>query len=68
MPYERMQGKQLKREVVEFGECVWYYKPGTKGKNKMEPRWESGIRLGIRDESGEIAIVTEGGVLKGNTI
>ena len=62
--YERMKGKQFKREVAEFGECVWYFKPGIKGKNKMEPRWESGIWLGIRDVSGEIIVGTAEGVLK----
>ena len=41
------------RKVAEFGECVWYLKPGTKGKYKWEERWGNGVWLGIRDESGE---------------
>ena len=41
--YERTTGKNFTREVAEFGECVWYYIPGIKGRQKMEPRWESGM-------------------------
>ena len=46
---ERLKGKRFKREVAEFGECVWYFKPGIAGTNKMKPRWESGIWLGVRE-------------------
>ena len=30
----------------------------------MQPRWDTGIWLGIRDESGEVIIGTSKGVLK----
>ena len=50
--------------MADFGERVWYYIPGIKGREKMSPRWESGIWLGVRDESGEILIGTAEGVLK----
>ncbi len=49
---------------MEFGECVWYYKPGIAGKSKLESRYETGVWLGFRDRSGESYIGTNKGVLK----
>ncbi len=62
--YQRVRGKAFRKEVMEFGECVWYYKPGIKGKSKLEPRYESGVWLGMTDRSGETYIGTPEGVLK----
>ena len=59
-----MQGNKFVREVAEFGEHAWYYNPGIAGRDKLDVRWESGIWLGIRDESGEVIIGTSKGVLK----
>ena len=53
---------------MEFGECVWYLKPKSKGKHKAENRWENGVWLGVRDESGEYIIGTEGGTIKVRTV
>ena len=39
-----------------------------KCKNKMKSRWASGIWLGIRDESGEVIIGTDEGVIKCRTV
>ena len=50
--YKRVKGKEFKKELVKFGEGVWYLKPKSKGKNKAECRWEDGVYLGVRDESG----------------
>ena len=36
---ERLTGKRCRREQVEFGECVMYLKPGTKGKYRGDSRW-----------------------------
>ena len=41
-----------------------YLEPGTKGQDKFNCRWERGVWLGIRDESGEIIIGTPDGVVK----
>ena len=62
--WERMKGKKFKGELAEFSEAVWYRKPGMKGKTKFEPRWETGIWLGIRQESGEGSGGTSEGVIK----
>ena len=63
-----MQGKKFAREVAEFGEHVWYYKPGITGRDKLDVRWESGRRLGIRDESGQVIIGTRKGILKAGSV
>ena len=36
---ERVKGRKFRREVCEFGEWVWYLKPGYKGTHKWEERW-----------------------------
>ena len=66
--YERLKGKQFKKAVAEFGECVWYLMPKTKGNDKLSLRWGDGIWLGIREESGEAIIGTRSGVIKTNTL
>ena len=62
--YRRWKGKDFKREVAEFGEQVLYLKMGTKGKNKLDSRWERGIWLGVKDSTGEIIVGTPEGVVK----
>ena len=49
-PHRRLRGKKFNRAMVEFGECIWYLKPGTKGQYKRETRWANGVFLGIREE------------------
>ena len=48
----------------EFGEQVLYLKPGSAGKEKFDARWERGIFLGMKEDSGEWYIGTDSGVLK----
>ena len=62
--YRRVKGKEFRRPIAEFGETVLYLKPGTKGIDKLAYRWEKGIWLGIMDESGEVIIGAELGVVK----
>ena len=47
-PYKRLKGKEFKKEILKIGECVWFLKPQSKGKNKAESRWLNGIWLGVR--------------------
>ena len=63
-PHRRLRGKKFNRAMVEFGECIWYLKPGTKGKYKKDTRWANGVFLGVREESGEYVIGTPEGVIK----
>ena len=64
-PHRRLRGRNFKKEITEIGESVWYLKPKSRGKAKLRSRWSSGIWLGIREESGEVIIGTNGGVRKG---
>ena len=52
----------------EFGEQVLYLKPGSAGNNKFDARWERGIFLGMREDTGEWYIGTGTGVLKVRTV
>lgn len=62
--YERRKGKRFLRTLPEFGECVRYLKPQSVGKEKLESRWESGVFAGPREESGEICVMSDQGVIK----
>ena len=44
-----------------------YLKPESVGKDKAESRWEDGVYLGVRGESGELIIGTSSGVIKAKT-
>ena len=62
------KGKSFKGEWVEFGQCVWYLKPNTRGKYKGDSRWGTGVWLGFRDESNEILVGTDKGIIKVRTV
>ena len=49
--YERRGGKKFKRELAELGGSIWYLKPGSAGKDKLDERWV--MDLGIIEESCE---------------
>ena len=48
----------------EFGELVGHLKPGAKKSDEFCARWERGIRLIMCEESGEIIVYTECGVVR----
>ena len=55
----------LKKALPEFSECVMYLKtPLHKGREKLEPKWESGVYLGIHEKSQELVIGTPEGAVK----
>lgn len=66
--YQRLKGRRLFGEWVEFGECVWFLLPKSLGRSKAESRWGDGVWLGFRDESNEVFIGTLQGVVKGRTV
>ena len=66
-PYKRLKGRPFRRPIAEFGECIWYLKHKSNVRGKLQPRWASGVFLGIREESGEIIVGTEAGVIKART-
>ena len=53
---------------MEFGEAIMFLRAKSVGRDKFDSRWEDGIWLGIREESGENIIGTKDGVLKARTI
>lgn len=63
-PRQCVKGRKFKREVCLFSECVWSLKPKSKGKDKAYSRWDKGVWLGIREESGETFIGTKDGVIQ----
>jgi hypothetical protein len=66
-PYERRKGKKFHRPLPEIGECIWYLKPQSVGKDKLDTRWESGVFAGLRAESGELYVLTDKGAIKVNS-
>jgi hypothetical protein len=60
--YERCKGKKAKVLGVEFGEkLLWKVKPKEK-MEKINPRWEHGIFVGVRRASGEVWVATREGL------
>jgi hypothetical protein len=62
--YRRWKGREFTKPVAEFGECVLYAPADSAGKDKFDVRWREGVWLGVRMESGESLIGTDGGVVK----
>jgi hypothetical protein len=62
--HERLRGRRFRREVAEFGESVRYIRAESVGKDKYNSRWEEGVFLGVREESGEIIVGTKEGSIK----
>ena len=64
--YELHAGKPYRRQLVEFGERVYFMpiRPGGARQAKLDPKWQDGAFLGIRDRSDEMLIMTTSGVYK----
>ena len=56
-----------RRVLVEFWErvCFMPIRPGGARQAKVDPKWQDGAFIGIRDRSDEMLIMTPSGV--GNT-
>ena len=52
VPYQRLRGRKMHTELVEFGECVCYQPLKHLELGKAESRWESGVFLGFKLNSG----------------
>ena len=64
--YELHAGKPYRRQLVEFGERVYFMpiRPGGARQAKSDPKWQDGAFIGIRDRSDEMLIMTTSGVYK----
>ena len=54
--YERLFGKAVREEALEFGEGLWWRPPRTESHNVlMEPRWRAGtLHNGKLDVEGTL--------------
>ena len=67
--YERMKGKSAKVLGVEFGEkLLWKVKTKSGKMEKLKPRWEYGIFVGVRPRSGELLVSTRSGTMKTRSV
>jgi hypothetical protein len=64
---KRGRGRDFKRDVAEFGEYVMYLRLESEGKDKGESRWGEGVFLGPKEESAEVIIGIDRGVVKART-
>ena len=66
--YELHAGKPYRRQLVEFGERVYFMpiRPGGARQAKLDPKWQDGAFIGIRDRSDEtlVLVLTTSGVYK----
>ena len=62
--HRRPRGREFGASAAEFGESVMYMKTDIIGKDKMDARWETGVWLGMREESNESIIGTRHGCIK----
>ena len=67
-PLERLHGKKPTREFVPFGEKVLARQITTNPRNRMNPRYQYGICLGMRSNSAECFIGNADGVFRGREI
>ena len=63
-PYERNKGKKATVLGVEFGEKLLYKRKAQSKADKINPRWEYGIFVGVRAKSGELWIANRDGIVK----
>lgn len=60
--YERVMGKSGKVLGIEFGEKgLWKIRSKSSRLQKIRPRWEYGIFVGVKPRSGELLIATTSG-------
>ena len=57
--YERARGKRYHRELVEFGEKVFFRSGKLDKSRKIEPRWSEGVFLGMSWRTG-VAFIGQG--------
>ena len=62
--YERTKGKAATVLGVEFGEKLLWKRKTAQKMNKVSPKWEYGIFVGVRGRSGELWVAMPEGVRK----
>ena len=67
-PFERLHGKKPSQEFVPFGEKVLARRVTTEPMNRMNPRYQYGIWLGMKSNSTECFIGNAEGVFRAREI
>ena len=68
VPFQRLRGRRMHPELVEFGERVLYQPLTYKALGSAQPRWAEGVFVGIRMHTGEKLVATTEGVCKTRSI
>ena len=68
VPFQRLRGRRMHTDMVEFGERVLYQPLDYKNLGSAQPRWSDGVFVGIRMHTGEKLIATSEGVCKTRSI
>ena len=58
--HQRWKGRKFNQWTVPFGEAVWYKQ--TEDLGGREPKWETGVWVGIEEDSSEARVLTKGWV------
>ena len=66
--FERMHGKKPPQEFVPIGEKVLARRVTTEPRNRMNPRYQYGVWLGMRNNSAEYFIGNADGVFRAREI
>ena len=64
--YRRVRGKTCSRPIAEFGEMIFWNckKTHSSRLQQLEPRWDSGVYLGMDGKSVELLVGSSAGIHK----
>ena len=68
VPYQRLRGRKLRAEALEFGECIHYLPLDRNEIGKLESRYAEGVYLGICLEDSSKYVGTPEGVFKTRSV
>ena len=68
VPYQRLRGRKMQPDLVEYAEGIMCLPLKHLEMGKAEPRWIPGVFLGVKMNSGEKLVATEGGIIKVRSI
>ena len=68
VPFQRLRGRKMHPDMVEFGECVHFQPLDYKSMGSAEIRWKDGVFVGIRMHTGEKLVATSDGIYKARSI
>ena len=66
--FQRLRRRKMHPDLVEFGETMYYQPLKHHELGKAEARWDTGVFLGFRINSGEKIVATKEGIIKVGSI